>query len=176
MSEVDDLEPFVELLTRNQSRLYAFVYSLVGDVELAQDVFQETNMVLWRKADEFDSSREFMPWAFAIARNQIRAARQKLGRDRLLFDEEAMDRIAECLSRRSSRMDERQVALASCIQLLPGQQRDLVTMRYQEGHSLDSIAQQLSRTANSVAVSIHRLRQSLARCIESKLARGRKRE
>jgi len=174
MSKVDDLEPFIELLTRNQSRLYAFVYSLVGDAELAQDVFQETNMVLWRKADEFDSSREFMPWAFAIARNQIRAARQKRGRDRLLFDDEAMDRIAERLSQRSSRMDERQVALASCIQMLPEEQRDLVTMRYQDGCSLDRIAQQLDRTANSVAVAIHRLRQSLARCIESKLTQSAK--
>lgn len=172
MSKADDLERFVELLTRHQSRLYAFVYSLVGDAELAQDVFQETNMVLWRKADEFDCNREFVPWAFAIAHNQVRAARQKLGRDRLLFDDEAMDRIADRFSQRSPRLDERQIALASCIQMLPDQQRDLVTMRYQDGHSLEVIAERLSRTANSVAVAIHRLRQSLARCIESKLAQG----
>lgn len=52
-------------------------------------------MVLWRKRSEFDFSNEFLAWAFAIARNQIRVAWQKPGRDRLQFSDETMKRIEE---------------------------------------------------------------------------------
>lgn len=171
MNRVEELEPFVELLTRYQSRLYAFIYSLTADAEMAQDVFQETNIVLWRKSSEFDQDREFLPWAFAIARNQVRAARQKTSRDRLLFDEESVNRLADRASDQGRRLDERQVALASCLQKLPDPQRELVGLRYQHGHSLERIGELLSRSANAIAVSIHRARQALARCIEQQLAR-----
>ena len=43
---------FVQLLTSNQSRLYAYVLSLLGDRTQAEDVMQETNAVLWRKAHD----------------------------------------------------------------------------------------------------------------------------
>src|SRR3954454_14411357 len=41
---------FVQLLTGVQSRLYAYICSLVGDSAGARDVLQETNLALWNKA------------------------------------------------------------------------------------------------------------------------------
>jgi RNA polymerase sigma-70 factor (ECF subfamily) len=67
---------YVQLLTDVQSRLYAFIYSLCGDHELARDVLQETNAVLWAKAAEYDAGRSFTAWALGIARIQVMAALQ----------------------------------------------------------------------------------------------------
>ncbi len=170
MPDAKEFEPFIKLLTQHQSRVYAFIYSMLADAALADDVFQETNMVLWRKAGEYDFEREFLPWAFAIARNQVRAARQKTGRDRLLFDDESVNRIADRMMQRAARHDDRRTALSSCLDQLPAQQQELVDRRYQQNQSLDEIASDTRRTANTVAVTIHRLRQSLAKCIEQKLA------
>ena len=43
---------FIQLLTSNQSRLFAYTLSMLGDRQQAHDVMQETNMILWRKADQ----------------------------------------------------------------------------------------------------------------------------
>lgn len=88
------LARYVQLMTDSQSRLYAFIYSLLSDAELARDVLQETNAVLWAKAAEFEADRDFGPWALAIARYQVLAARQRMSRDRLVFDPDVLDRIA----------------------------------------------------------------------------------
>ena len=43
---------FVRLLTDSQSRLYAYIFALVGDEAAVSDVLQETNLVLLEKCDE----------------------------------------------------------------------------------------------------------------------------
>ena len=52
---------FVTQITRVQRQLHAFILSVVWDMAEADDVLQETNLVLWQKADEFDRSRDFLP-------------------------------------------------------------------------------------------------------------------
>ena len=49
----EKIEQFVSLLTRYQQRVYLFILSLVPDRADAEDVLQETNLVLWQKFDDF---------------------------------------------------------------------------------------------------------------------------
>jgi len=44
-------------------------------------VLQETNLVLWRKADEFNEEMSFVTWACAIAKFQVKAQRRDMQRD-----------------------------------------------------------------------------------------------
>ena len=162
-------EIFVARLTRYQSRLYAFVYTVVANRELADDIFQETNLVLWRKASKYDVSREFLPWAFAIARNQVRAAWQTKKRSRLVFDPDVADKIAESLLSRQEKVGNRQAALADCLETLPDEQRQMIRERYEEEASVADLASSRRQTANAVAVTLHRIRQSLNHCMESRL-------
>lgn len=164
-------EAFARLLTANQARIYAFVFALVADPHLAHDVFQDTNRVLWEQNRSFDPEREFLPWALAIARNQVRAARQRCRRDRLTFDENIVNRIADRMSARAQHLDDSQVALAGCLQRLPEHQRQLVRRRYEGGESLQDIAASQSRSANVVAVALFRIRRLLAECIRDTLRR-----
>ena len=166
-----DLDVFVALLTQHQSRLYAFIYTLMPDAERAGDVFQETSMVLWKKAGEFDHSREFLPWALTISRFQVRAALQRMSRDRHVFDEAAFDAVADRACRRASRVPERQQALADCLERLPDDQRDLIRRRYEQGEALELIAAGLTQTANAVGVALYRVRKALADCVEQHLVR-----
>ncbi|NBQ54908.1 MAG: RNA polymerase subunit sigma-70, partial [Proteobacteria bacterium] len=59
---------FVHQLTACQSALYAFIVSLLGGVNDASDVLQETNMKLCRKCAEYDPQQPFLRWAYAFAR------------------------------------------------------------------------------------------------------------
>jgi len=162
-------DAFARLLTRHQSQLHAFVFALVGDGHTAHDVFQEANRVLWEQARDYDPELPFLPWAFAIARNQVRAARQRRRRDRLDFGEDVEERLAERMIARADRHDDRQVALADCMQRLPAHQRELLERRYSTGESIAEIAATSTRTANVIAVTLYRVRKLLADCIRNAL-------
>ena len=86
---------FVQLLTGIQSNLYSYICSLIVDTSGAFDVLQETNVVLWDKADEYDPGRPFRPWAYQIAYLQVLAYRKRCVRSRLVFDESLVSEMAE---------------------------------------------------------------------------------
>lgn len=170
MSETEAMERFVEELTNHQSRLYAFIYSLLGEVEASKDTLQETNRVLWRKAQEFDHSLPFLPWALTIARFQVRAARTRMGRERLcLRDDESLQAAADHLeaSLVTPQIGERELALESCLEKLSPDQKTMVTKYYREGLSTEEIGAKMKRRPNTVAVTMHRIRVALGDCIRS---------
>ena len=85
---INESEQFVELMTNFQGRLYAFILSLMGDPNSANDILQETNIVLWNKSSEFELGTNFKAWSFRIASFQVMAYRQRCMRDRLIFDDD----------------------------------------------------------------------------------------
>ena len=58
---------FALQLTQCQRKLHAFILSMVWNPVDADEVLQETNLVLWQKADDFDAARPFVPWAMRFA-------------------------------------------------------------------------------------------------------------
>jgi RNA polymerase sigma-70 factor (ECF subfamily) len=47
----DPKTEFAELLRRHQTQLFGFIYSLLRDLDDADDLFQQTSLVLWDKFD-----------------------------------------------------------------------------------------------------------------------------
>ena len=82
------------MLTSHQSRIYAYILSLVFDPDQAEDVLQQTNAVLWQKEAEFVIGTNFVAWSFRIAYFQVMAHRKTLHRDRLVFDDELIRSVA----------------------------------------------------------------------------------
>jgi RNA polymerase sigma-70 factor (ECF subfamily) len=163
---------YVQLMINCQSRLYAFILSLVGDAEHASEVLQETNLVLWEKSNQFEPDTNFVAWAFRIARYQVMAHRQRLGRDRHLFDDETLACVAQAGEDQAVDFDERLTTLSECIEQLPEGGRRLLRRRYMEGLSVKLIAEELGHTANRVSVRLHRIRTTLMECIQKHQAEG----
>jgi RNA polymerase sigma-70 factor (ECF subfamily) len=160
---------FLLLLTNHQSALYAAIAALLGGVEGAQDVLQETNVALLEKASEYDSSRPFIPWAIAFARFQVLAWRKRQTRERLVLDEELVNALADRLS--CSAPPSRQLdALETCLGKLPDDWRRLVDARYLHGEAVQKIAQRMERSVNVVSVTLFRIRKALLNCMSSALA------
>lgn len=156
-------------LTAAQPRLYAFCLTLLGDPDQAHDVLQETNMVLWRKADQFEPGTNFPAWALRIARFQVMAHLQKKHRDRLRFDDRVLEQLAQRAESYGDNMDQQMRALHFCLDKLQPRQRRLIEQRYRQGLCIKTIAQQISRTVYATAQVLYRARTSLARCIEGQL-------
>jgi RNA polymerase sigma-70 factor (ECF subfamily) len=56
-------ERFVRLFVETQRQILRYIPTLVPDVEVAQEILQETAVDLWRKFDQYDPALPFAPWA-----------------------------------------------------------------------------------------------------------------
>jgi RNA polymerase sigma-70 factor (ECF subfamily) len=160
---------FVAQVTRAQRSLYGFITTLLWRPADVEDVLQETNLVLWRKAAEFDTSREFMPWALRIAQFQAMAHLKKQ-RKRPLYDTDLLDRIAAEAVMESASTGIRRQALAHCLQKLSDKHRQLVSTRYEPGASVKAMAAATGKQPKAVSETLRRIRRTLLDCIERRLA------
>lgn len=113
----DNSAEFVKRLTEAQFALQSYIAFLIGNVEDAKDILQETNLSLWRQARKYDYSRPFLPWAKSIAMYKVMTYRTLQSRERLVFDNELLAQVAvvadkECDSHRMLS------ALEECVKLL----------------------------------------------------------
>ena len=164
--EVNTSEDFVQLMTEYQGRMYAYILSLLADPNAANDILEETNLVLWRKSTEFQVGTNFKAWAFRIANFQVMAYRQRRIRDRLVFDDDFMMTLSVDASSYDDTYEVRQKKLVTCMDKLPDRQRDLIERRYSIGVSIKKIADELKSTANSIAQALFRARNNLINCVK----------
>ena len=107
-----------ELVERTYSAVYASLYRLCGDGDLAADLTQETYRKAWEALDGFDGRSQFFTWLYRIAYttflNHIRRPRRitsmdeagapempddRPSADQLLSDREESERLREAVMR-----------------------------------------------------------------------------
>jgi RNA polymerase sigma-70 factor (ECF subfamily) len=161
-------ERMVGWIAGHQAALHRYILSLLPDRGLADDVLQETNLVLWRKAAEYDPAQPFLAWAFGMARFQVMAARRDLGRDRHVFDDQLVNMMADeyPADPLTAPLHE---ALENCLGRLPEDQRKLILARYEPGASVQDLAKARSQTPGAVSVLLLRIRKLLEDCIARSL-------
>ncbi|NDH95147.1 MAG: sigma-70 family RNA polymerase sigma factor [Planctomycetia bacterium] len=161
---------FVARLTKSQRQLHAFIFSLVWNPADADDILQETNLVLLQKAEAFDGSRDFLPWALQFARFQTLAALKRQQRLRLVFDDALARTLADEATAAEPVLDARRLALATCLQKLPRDQRDLLVKRYEPAASVAGLAAAIRVTPKALSDRLRRIRQVLLECVTKTLA------
>jgi RNA polymerase sigma-70 factor, ECF subfamily len=166
---VTDSDKFVQLLTDCQSRLYAYILSILPDSAAARDVLSETNIKLWRKWQEFETGRDFATWAFRFAYFEVLAFQKRRRTDRHVFDGDLLAELADDAIAVSRDVNERLLALGYCIEKLPARDRSLVSLRYQSQMPVQEIAQKRSKSPNAISHALFRIRSLLAECIERTL-------
>jgi RNA polymerase sigma-70 factor, ECF subfamily len=159
-------DEFVLLITNVQARLYAYVFSLLGDPHQAADVLQETNLVLWRKSAEYIEGTDFVAWARRTAYFQVLAFRKNVGREHLIFDDLIVAELASQTASRSEMFSVRLNALNDCMKRLSERQRELLSCHYTDGQSIHDIAVTRGETIGAIAQALFRARIALLKCIE----------
>ena len=74
----DNIDEFVQELTRCQVDLFYFIRALTGDMHAAYDIRQAVNMVLWKKREKYRPGSSFKNWSFQetpVARNDTKVAK-----------------------------------------------------------------------------------------------------
>lgn len=164
-----DDEHFVRLLTRHERALYRYVVSLLPAAQEADDVMQDTASILWKKFADYDSSRPFLPWAMRFAYLEVLKLRRKKGRNRLVFSDELVEKLAEDYPVEEALLASRRKALETCLQKISESDRELIRERYSTGHSIQSLAARMNRPPHRLYYSLEKVRSTLMLCIEKRL-------
>lgn len=167
-SEDDRYEIFVKKFAHFEPDLRRFIRSLLPTWNDADEVLQQTAIVIWRKFDQYDPETNFMKWACVIARFEALAYRRKMARDRLVFREDVLELMAE---EGAEEIDDRKAehdALEGCLAAMPEKQRHFVTLAHTPGVKIKELAEQAGSTAAAFYMRLNRLRQQLLKCVESK--------
>jgi RNA polymerase sigma-70 factor (ECF subfamily) len=163
---------FAALLRREQTRLYGYIHSLVRDLNDADDLFQQSTLILWKKFGEFDSARSFFSWACGIARFEVANFLRARGRQRLYFSDDLNLLLVEAQQELADDdLEDRRDALPGCVEKLRQRDRDLLRECYGETDSVNDVAGRHGRSPQSVYNSLRRIRRALFECIDRTLAR-----
>ncbi len=65
-----DREALSEIYQRFQRPLFSYLFHLLGQKELAEDILQEVIVIVWQKAHTFQGAGQAAHWIFGIAHHQ----------------------------------------------------------------------------------------------------------
>ena len=168
--ETESRKRLMALITRHQRQIFAYIYTLVPDRPDAEDLLQETCVVICDKFEEFTPGTDFVAWACQIAWWRIRYSRQKFARSKVVFDDIVLEAVARTASTMREELDERHEALAACLQKLAPRDRELVLTRYEPGSGVAEAARRSGRSMDAAYKALNRLRKLLHDCVTDQLA------
>lgn len=164
---------FVAQLTECQVPLSLYIRSLMPGDRAAADVVQQANAKIWEKRGDFELGTNFKAWAMSIARYEVLNYRKQQARDaRLRFSDELETTIANEMEGIEDDLAIRHEALKACLKGMKAENRELLMRRYESRETLSDFASRAGRSVGGLKVTLHRLRNSLAACIERKLLAG----
>ena len=162
-------ETIVRVLMSHRNRLSAYIWSIVGDAHLAEDVFQEVSMLAVQKGCDVADSERLVVWLRRTARLKSLEARRKQRRSPLLDEVLLADYDAQW--ERYDPLEEAELieALYACVEELTENNRRIVTLRYGQGLKSSEVATVLRRKVTAVYRAIGRIHRALADCMDGKL-------
>jgi len=170
--ETDGRKRLMALMTRHQRQIFSYIYVLVPNRSDAEDILQETSLVICEKFHEFKEGTDFVAWACQIAYWRVRYSRQKFARSKVVFDQEILEIVAQTAGDMAEELDERHEALGICLQRLHPRDRELLIRRYEPGGSVEEAARRSGRTVQTAYKALTRLRKLLLDCVSTRLAKA----
>lgn len=154
------------LIERHKRRISDYIYMMVRDRSLADDIFQETLIKVLRFLDEgrYTDNGKFLSWVLRIAHNQvIDHFRQQRTRNDISEAEAGYDllndqRLSDANIEQSIVTEQIEQDIRTLVDNLPEEQREVVYMRYFENMSFKDIADE---TGVSINTALGRMRYAL---------------
>lgn len=138
-----------------ENQLVGYAARLLGDVDRARDVVQDTFLRLCREP-RTKIEHGARQWLFTVCRNRAMDVMKKENRMKTLTE----DRAAECTSREPSQtmvVERRETAVraADILDGLPDQQREVILLKIQNSMSYREIASVTGLSISNVGYLLH---------------------
>lgn len=154
------------LLDRHRKRIFDYIYMMVKNQGVADDIFQETliKVVRFVREGRYTENGKFLSWVLRIAHNQvIDYFRQKKQRNNISEGDAGYDllnhpKFSDRTVEERLITDQIEADVRKLIDFLPSEQKEVVLMRYYMGLSFKKIAEQ---TNVSINTALGRMRYAL---------------
>ena len=155
-----DFEAFAELYRRYLHRIYRFVRSQVSDRSAAEDLTAQVFFKALSSAATFKGHGRYRSWLFRIAHNTIATYRTRS--EPSVAVEEIPDEMDPAPSPASQAIaSEARGVVWRKVAQLPHAQREVVSLHYAEGLSIEEISKILKKTRGAVRILLHKGRNKL---------------
>ena len=154
------------LLNRHRKRILDYIYMMVKNRDVADDIFQETLIKVVRFVQEgrYTENGKFLSWVLRIAHNQvIDYFRQKKQRNNVSEGDAGYDilnnqKFSDHTVEEKLITNQIETDVRKLIDFLPPEQKEVVLMRYYMGLSFKEFAEQ---TDVSINTALGRMRYAL---------------
>jgi RNA polymerase sigma-70 factor (ECF subfamily) len=160
-------DEFVERFVAVQSQVYRYIATLAPNRTDADELFQQTSLVLWRKREQFDRSGNFLHWACGVAYNEVRNHRRQHRLAKQYLSDTLVERLAELQHASAQRIDTQLQWLAGCLERLSAEQRSLLELCYLDDKPINAVAAENDVAPKVLYKRLDRLRWTLVDCIRS---------
>jgi RNA polymerase sigma-70 factor (ECF subfamily) len=156
-----------DLARRARQAAYLLALQLLGNVDQARDVAQETMLRFYRHRDRFDPQRPLKPWLFQIVRNQVKdlwrrqRVRQVQSLDPGMGDLSGELRDPAPGPEENVLRHERRRHLWAALAALPASKREILVLRDFHDLTYDQMAAALRIPVGTVMSRLHGARKSL---------------
>lgn len=160
-------QQFLSLFLRSEREIFRYVAALVPNVADAEDIVQQTAIVLWEKFYAYDPTQPFTPWACRFALNKARQWIERRQRWQALLEGGLADELAQRREELRPELESRLKHLERCLGKLPKTQRALVEAYYYHRAKIEQISNESGRTVAATYKALQRVRESLLACVDS---------
>lgn len=160
-------QQFLSLFLRSEREVFRYVAALVPNVADAEDIVQQTAVVLWDKFDAYDPNQPFTPWACRFALNKAKQWIERRQRWQALLANGLAEELALRREALRPELEARFAHLEACVNKLPEDHRAIVEGYYYRRDKIEVIAEGSGRTVTATYKTLQRIRQTLQACIEN---------
>ena len=161
------MQEFIQLLVAGQSRIYAYIMTMVANRNDADDIMQETTAMMWQKFDTFEAGTDIVAWGVAIARYRIlEFRRKKRNESRIQFTDRTFTELEKESQTRLSDLDDYMGTLRKCVQKLPSRDKALVNLKYEQSLAVKDISMRVGKTIQNVYYHLSRIHTILLSCVQ----------
>ncbi len=170
-AQAGDHDAFAALLDAHLPHVRTFLALKAPVPQLVDELAHDTFVFAFRHLQEFQPGTSFRAWVRAIAWNLLRAEVQRYAREQVQQEKFAAWQMTEWETNSAEVAPSAEADhLYDCLAQLDGPLRELVTLKYRDDHSTETIAAKLKRSLVWVRVSLFRVRRQLRECIEARLS------
>lgn len=156
-------EEYAYFLDTYGQPFFSLIVRMVNSEEDAEELTQDTFMKAFEHLSSFNGKSSFSTWIYRIAYNTALSFLRKKNVEQTVIDDNQWNRISDtqiddALNNESEEQIER---LQQALIKLTAEERALVTLFYEEEHSIQELAQILNLNEGNIKVKLHRLRKKL---------------
>ncbi|WP_232824786.1 sigma-70 family RNA polymerase sigma factor [Algibacillus agarilyticus] len=169
--DLPKIRQFEQLLEADKSRLYAYIYAIVGEPGAVEDIFQETCLTLWQEFDKFELGTNFSKWANVIAYYRIENSRRINKRYQLGLSDDFLKEFSHNISVFESNhhsQEQKWQHLEHCRSLLSAPLKEVYQSFYLESLTAKQIATNTGRSVHAIRKVVHKIRTQLLACVNKK--------